>query len=113
MSSETIDPLALLREFVIKNFKITLKDGYLIFDQGQALKLPLETPTAWKMKSQGGKNFCTLGSLWCLIVNRDLKAGEYMKKAGEIGVQSISLLEKNEVVQYFTGVKQESDMLDI
>ena len=32
MSSETIDPIALLREFVIKNYKIILKDGFLLFE---------------------------------------------------------------------------------
>jgi hypothetical protein len=36
-----------------------------------------------------------------------------MKKAGEIGVQTISYQEQNEIKEYFTGVKQETEMIDI
>lgn len=36
-----------------------------------------------------------------------------MKKSGEIGIQIVSISEKNEVIAYFTGAKSESDMIDI
>jgi len=77
----------------------------------QALKLPLSTPTAWKMKN--GKGYYTLGSLWCLIAHKDLKPGDFMRKAGELGIPAISHAEKNEVLGYFMGAKQESEMIDI
>jgi len=66
-----------------------------------SLKLPLDTPTAWKMKS--GKGFYSLGSLWCLIINRDLQMGEQMKKATEYGTKPVDLIDKKEVIAYFLG----------
>jgi hypothetical protein len=77
----------------------------------EAIKLPLETPTAWSMKS--GKGFYSLGSLWCLMAHKELKPGEYMRKAGELGVQAVSMNEKAEVLSYFTGAKSETEMIDI
>lgn len=56
--------------------------------------------------------YYTLGSLWCVAINRDLKPNEYMRMAFSIGVKSISLLELNEVKDYFTRAKLESKMID-
>ena len=114
MSSETIDPIDLLRDHCSKQMKVTVSEqGILCFENldGQSLKLPFDTPTAWKMKS--GKGFYTLGSLWCLIAHKDLKPGEFMRKAGEFGVHAIPILEKNDVLGYFLGNKTESEMVDI
>lgn len=119
MSSETIDPLDLLREYTVikpgqqNEFKkITLRDNILCFEnfEGSTLKLPLDTQTAWRHKKEG---FYSLGSLWCCLNHKDLKLGEQMKHAHELGVAVVSKLEQNELIQYFTGVKSESDMIDI
>ena len=75
------------------------------------MKLLLDTPTAWASKS--GKGYYTLGALWFQIENKDLKPGDYMRKANEFGVQSILVGEKQEIVHYFTRLKQESDSIDI
>jgi hypothetical protein len=90
-------------------------EGFLAFHQfegmgtGAIIRLPLETNTAWKIKDN---TFCTLGSLWCLLTYRDLKPSEYMRKTSEIGVQNIRYI-LNEVKDYFTGVKNDSDMIDV
>ena len=79
--------------------------GLLAFHQfegigsGAIIRLPLDTMTAWKIKDT--QNFCTLGSLWCLLTYRDLKPSEYMRKTNEIGVQNIFTM-LNEVKDYFT-----------
>ena len=108
MSSETIDPIELLKDYIIgsnraseqgiplekQSRKIVLEpEGFLAFHQfegmgsGAIIRLALETQTAWKIKDT--QNFCTLGSLWCLLAHKDLKPSEYMRKASEIGVQNI------------------------
>lgn len=92
MTSEgIIDPIELLKDYVLGSLydlqqgkkieqqgrKIVLeKDTMLAFHQydglgsGAIIRLPLETPTAWKVK---GDDFATLGSLWCLLEYKDTK----------------------------------------
>lgn len=72
------------------------------------MKLPLQTPTAWRIKKEGA-GFYTLGALWCTMENRNKLTSEYMKEATRIGVQHVILTEKNEIVSYFTGHKDHSD----
>ena len=68
------------------------KEGVLAFHQydgigsGAIIRLPLETPTAWKVNDS---EFASLGSLWCFIEYRNLIPSEIMKKAREIGVQTL------------------------
>ena len=83
--------------------KITLKDTYLCFEnyESSSLKLSLDTPTAWKMKS--GKGYYSLGSLWCVLTHKNLQVGEQMKKANEVGVKMIDYIDKKEVNEYFLG----------
>jgi hypothetical protein len=92
------------------------KEGVLAFHQydgigsGAIIRLPLVTLTAWKLKDN---EFATLGSLWCLVEYRDSKPSDYMKKAGDIGVQTLQFDVKKEIVEYFTTNKSDSDMIDV
>ena len=95
------------------------KSGLLAFHQfdglgsGAIIRLPLETPTAWKLNDN---EFATLGSLWCLIDFRDQieaqKLSNYFKMTDEIGVQKIHQAKK-EILDYFTGNKSQSEMIDV
>jgi hypothetical protein len=126
MSSETIDPLDLLREFIIGSQRssqnqvqqndqrrITVKEGLLCFESSESgtLKLPLITDTAWKFKNC--KGFYNLGSLYCCIVYKDNKLSDYMRTCNELGVKIIQILEKEEVINYFTGLRPSTEMIDI
>ena len=96
MSSGTIDPLDLLKEFILNAEKakqgqvkqteikrITLKDGVLCFEspESETLRLPVSTETAWKSKKEN--EFYTLGSLYLLIMHKDSKISDYTKFCGE------------------------------
>jgi len=124
-NSDILDPLQLLRNYVCSSIhmnqqnipesnqrKITLEDKMLVFHNaegnrtGSVIKLPLQTPTAWRNKKGDTKqSHYTLGSLWCIIQYRHLKLSEYLKQAREIGVQIMNPVEKAEIVAFFTGAK--------
>ena len=56
--SETIDPIAWLKDFFLMQKKITLQGKEIEFE-GSTVRLPVDAPTAWKRKD--GKGFYTLG----------------------------------------------------
>lgn len=96
MQSEIIDPIELLRDYMIQNEqdlqngvpeehqsrKVTREEETLVFQQfegsgpGATIRLPLDTPTAWMSKD--GKYY-SLGSLWLLVANRHMGASEYIR----------------------------------
>ena len=121
MSSETIDPLDLLKEFMVSQYgpnptdsrRITLTDGFLVFESPErgVLRLPLDSDTAWKSKQAA--SFYSLGALYFCILHKGARVGDYMKKCQEAGVKSIPITEKAEILSYFTGAKPQSDMIDL
>lgn len=82
--TETFDPLDLLRNYISNEGRIVLNTKgdkkYLYFEdyQQSTLKLPLDTPTAWKRTQ--GNGFYSLGSIWCAVTHRHLKGGEQQRK---------------------------------
>ena len=105
--SETFDPLDLLREYITKDGSIHLSNKgdqkTLNFEnyQNTTIKLPLDTPTAWKIKNS--KGYYTLGSIWCAVTHRNLKGGEQQRKFQEIGVPVVNFLDVKELAAYLTG----------
>ena len=81
MSNETIEPLALLRDYLSHGRKVTLVDNkHLQFDdfENGPIRLPVNTPTAWRKGSKPGDYF-TLGSLWCSVTSQHLKPSAVMR----------------------------------
>jgi hypothetical protein len=78
--------------------------------ESSTLKLPLDTQTAWRQKKGG---FHNLGSLWCCINDKDKSLGDQMRITGDLGIQIVTKLDQREVINFFTGIKNESEMIDI
>ena len=133
MSSETIDPIELLRDYMIEFYqarkdnmpiaqlgkKIVLETNKVLafhqydgIGEGAKLRLELETPTAWK-KDNTSSTFCTIGQIWCFLAHPDLKFRDYSEKTKEIGVPMMQITSKRELMDYFTGVKSESSFIDV
>lgn len=127
-----MDPIQLLRDFFChqlhvkdKNLQdmtqkmITLEDKMLVFCVKESshnrplstLKLPLQTPTAWRIKNK--TTYYTLGSLWSTIEFRDQNLSDYMKESQRIGVPFVNAIERKPIVSYFTGVTDNNDQIDI
>jgi hypothetical protein len=70
--SETIDPINLLRDTLLKQGTITATEGgnEVVFAES-GIKLPRDVQTAWARKD--GKGYYNLGALWFLLANKDLK----------------------------------------
>tara|TARA_B110000285_G_C14928371_1_gene516139 strand:+ start:79 stop:372 length:294 start_codon:yes stop_codon:yes gene_type:complete len=97
MSSETIEPLALLRDYLINERKVSLVENKMLqFDnfENKSIRLSVTTPTAWKIKNKTGE-FYTLGSIWVIMTNQNKgkKISEIMKQATDLGVAQIGYIE--------------------
>ena len=114
MSNQTIEPLELLREYMVeleeakaegrdpndvgKKIIYDEKSKLLTFHQfdgigqGAIIRLPLNTPTAWKIKGKDGE-FYNLGSLWLYLSNKSLPPSQYMRKADELNLSKVSISE--------------------
>lgn len=104
-----VDSLEVLRQTYSDKRRAKLKDNYLIFDKD--LRLPLNSPTAWV--SPITKKQYDLGSLW-LYIEYHLKyiATEYVMKVSELGLQSVTVSDRQEVADYFLGKVKESQCID-
>ena len=68
--------------------------------------------TSWKRKD--GKGLHSLGALWFVVANKELKPTDYAKEANNLGVNLVNYFtEKKEIVDYFTGNIVESNQIDI
>lgn len=88
MSSK--DPLQLLREFVMGDKEIKLKDDNLLFGGKQ---FALTTPTNWKPK--GTEKAYKLGDLWLFLKHKlnkkDGAPNEYFSDVKKLKVQLVSI----------------------
>lgn len=66
--------------------------------------------TAWKRKD--GKGCYTIGSLWYMVVNREMRPAEYMKSANQLSIPVIISTDRQEVIEFFTGAKNLADAID-
>lgn len=94
-----VDPLELLRAVYTEQKKARLKDKYLIFEKD--IRLPLSQPTAWV--SPISKKQYTLGSLWLYIESHLKHITDYINKITEYGVDNVTISDREEIVNYFTG----------
>ena len=76
----------------------------MVFGDG-VLRLPLDTQTAWQRRDK--KGLYTLGSLYLLVTNRDIKNSDYCREAARLNIPQVSFIDKSEVVNYFTGETNE------
>ena len=84
MTSETVDPIALLREFVKQQWTIKADSKKRLDFTEKRLKLPFDTMTAWK--KCGGPDHYNLGSLWLAITEKDSKISDYSRRATELQI---------------------------
>ena len=98
--SRTIDPLQLLRDYILNDKEIIYKseENMLVFG---STKVPVNTKTAWIKK--GGDSQYTIGTLWFFVVNRKMQIRDYMFHADQSGFEKIYLLDKNRITDYYEG----------
>eukprot|EP00351_Strombidinopsis_sp_SopsisLIS2011_P003476 CAMPEP_0116873158 /NCGR_PEP_ID=MMETSP0463-20121206/4159_1 /TAXON_ID=181622 /ORGANISM="Strombidinopsis sp, Strain SopsisLIS2011" /LENGTH=65 /DNA_ID=CAMNT_0004514601 /DNA_START=81 /DNA_END=278 /DNA_ORIENTATION=+ len=64
--------------------------------------------TSWKRKD--GKGLYSIGSLWAMVANKELKFPEYAKEAKNLDIAMVNFFtEKKEIVDYFSGNIAESN----
>ena len=110
MSSETVDPLALLRDFLRtpQSCAITVdNEKRELHFEGTSLRLPFDTPTAWKRSDN--KGHYTLGSLWLSIGHQETKLSEYAKECTKLKLAQVTFGDRKSVLDYFTISRVESD----
>ena len=110
MSSETVDPLALLRDFLRTPQSCVISvdnEKRELHFEGTSLRLPFDTPTAWKRSDN--KGHYTLGSLWLSIGQRETKLSEYAKECIKLKLAQVTFGDRKSVLDYFTVSRQESD----
>ncbi len=107
MSSKTVDPILLLRDYTIKGKKVRLEGDELVFG---STKVPLSAPTAWK-SGYSDKHY-TLGALWLYLINRGEELRKYASEVMKFKVEIISQPDKESVVDYFTGKTDKAGAID-
>ena len=108
--SETIDPIVWLKDYIFAKKKITLV-GKEIEIEGTSVKLPVDAPTAWKRKD--GKGYYTLGQLCLAVQFKDASMGDYSRECGRVGVPQVVFMDKKDVTDFFTGVTNDSRMIEV
>lgn len=79
MSHRKVDPISLLRDAYSANSKVLLIDGVLVFNS--AIKLPLDTPTAWQ--PQDNLKRYTIGDLWLYLDAKTTDISAYYQRVTE------------------------------
>ena len=69
--------------------------------------MPKDAPTAWKSKD--GKGYYSVGSLWMYLRMRDAKTSDYLRETGKANIKPVDHHDKRDVIDFFTGLKNESD----
>ena len=99
--SETIDPILLLKDTVENKKRVKLNEKNELVFEDAGIKLPKDTKTAWARKEVEGHY--SLGALWFLCANKDMRGPEYVRQASALGLLVI-FNDRNEVIDYFSGV---------
>jgi len=109
--SKIIDPITLLREYMMKQKKIRLENDELIFGN---TKIPISAPTAWKKSGVSGapEKHYTIGALWFYLTNRAEEQMKYMKEAAKLKIGIVSPPDKDQINDYFTGKTDKTDCID-
>ena len=109
--SETIDPITWLKDFFSTRKRIEFNPHTAELEfENSSIRLPLQAQTAWKRK--GDKGFYTVGSIWLLIKMKDAKISDIMREYKKLNIQNVSISDKKEIIDYFTGVVHESNQID-
>ncbi|KAJ2488721.1 accessory factor associated with RNA polymerase II [Coemansia sp. RSA 2050] len=112
MSSPSLDPLHLLRQFTVQSKKVELLDKNdnpttdLQFAAtirfGDEASFPRDTPTSL-LRSNSDSDPYTLSALLHFLGHRDQSFYEYMKMTNTLGLQTISFGDRAQVLGYLTG----------
>jgi hypothetical protein len=103
----------LLRESFLAKREISLHEKELHFvtpESSTPWKIPHDCPTAWARKD--GKGYYTLGALWFWLSNRELKQPEYLRSASSTGLPIVQFQDRQEVIDYFTGLITTTECID-
>ena len=79
---------------------------------GKSYYVPIDAKTAWNKKNSNNDDQYTIGAFWYFLQNSDKPIGEYMRQADQQGFEKIQLLDKNKVLDYFTGKVNTVDQID-
>lgn len=109
------DPLKLLQDVFSAEETAELiseesKEPVLFFKESN-IKVPVSHKTAWQKKD---KSQYSIGALWFILESKDLSLGEYMKKAGKLGLEKVNIMEKPKILDHFkNGKGADNTFIDI
>lgn len=107
--NKAVDPLLLLKDYYSNGKPINyLSDEHLLVFG--SLKIPVDSKTAW-IKRVNNTQY-TIGGLWYFLKNKDLSIREYMVEADRSSFEKIHLLDKNKIIDYFSGKVDTVDDID-
>ena len=107
INNDTIDPLALLKDALMRGEKITDdKEMRQLFFEGSNLRLSYDTKTAWKRTDKSNALY-TLIELYLVMVMKSEKFGKYAGESNKRNVKPVEYKDRSALLQYFTS-KEES-----
>lgn len=114
--SNRVNPINLLRDYFIQKKPIKVSGTNLVFDK---VKLPLDTPTAYKPKNSNKRY--NLGDLWLFLshqLDENKQKSQYygqiaaFKKEKKIQIQIVSVPHQTDIVKYFSGQVDFTENID-
>ena len=105
MSSKSIDPIVILREYAIKSKPIKLIDGNLAFGH---IKIPITAPTAW-VSPFDDKQY-SIGSIYFCLKNKVFDE-KYLNDCAAYKVNFVSKMDMGSTLEYFTGKAETTDYI--
>ncbi|KAJ2690243.1 accessory factor associated with RNA polymerase II [Coemansia spiralis] len=117
MSSPSLDPLHLLRQYTVESKKVELLDkndnpttdlqSATTIRFGDEASFPRDTATSL-LRSNSDSDPYTLSALLHFLDHRDQSFYEYMKMTNTLGLQTISFGDRAQVLGYLTGKTPEA-----
>ena len=109
--TETIDPITWLKDFIMSRKRIELNPHTAELEfENSSIRLPLQAKTAWKRNKN--EDYYSIGSIWLLMKMKEAKMSDIMREYKKLNIQTVSISDKKEIVDYFTGVCNETDQID-
>jgi parafibromin len=107
------DALSLLRQFIIENKEYTIENDRFVFnDLAYAKDIKTNYLVYGTGKDSTPKDYYTLESIVFLLKNVDLQHANYVKKAAEKGILSISRPDRKDLLSYLNGQTITADRID-
>lgn len=104
-----MDALLLLRKCYQDKTPVFLRGEWLILGP---TKIPRDLPTPYRSEKGTGK-FYTLSQLWFFLEHHKLTHGQYVRQCVSQGINSVSLPDKKDLLEYLQGYVDHSPYIDL